>query len=50
MSHSAYSSGISTRPCSQQHRKNNNPRSRGDFFYLNSLRRVLFYGDDKCQI
>ncbi|EFJ3480136.1 DUF2737 family protein [Escherichia coli] len=19
-----------------------------DFFYLNSLRRVLFYGDDKC--
>lgn len=27
---------------------NNNPRTRGDFFYLNSLRRVLFYGDDKC--
>ncbi len=27
---------------------NNNPRIRGDFFYLNSLRRVLFYGDDKC--
>ncbi|EFN8405795.1 hypothetical protein BZL69_00430 [Escherichia coli] len=25
---------------------NNNPRTRGDFFYLNSLRRVLFYGDD----
>ncbi len=25
---------------------NNNPRIRGDFFYLNSLRRVLFYGDD----
>ncbi|EDU6133698.1 hypothetical protein CA424_004305 [Salmonella enterica subsp. enterica] len=24
---------------------NNNPRTRGDFFYLNSLRRVLFYGD-----
>ncbi|EDR4343037.1 hypothetical protein C9576_000513 [Salmonella enterica subsp. enterica serovar Havana] len=30
---------------SRQHRKNNNPRTRGDFFYLNSLRRVLFYGD-----
>ncbi|EAO5224774.1 hypothetical protein DRL80_01080 [Salmonella enterica subsp. enterica] len=28
-----------------QHRKNNNPRARGDFFCLNSLRRVLFYGD-----
>lgn len=27
---------------------NDNPRTRGDFFYLNSLRRVLFYGDDKC--
>ncbi|EFO1399006.1 hypothetical protein DWH16_05055 [Escherichia coli] len=27
---------------------NNNPRTRGDFFYLNSLRRVLLYGDDKC--
>ncbi len=27
---------------------NNNPRTRGDFFYLNSLRRVLFYVDDKC--
>lgn len=27
---------------------NNNPRTRGDFFYLNSLLRVLFYGDDKC--
>lgn len=26
----------------------NYPRTRGDFFYLNSLRRVLFYGDDKC--
>ncbi|GAB0557923.1 hypothetical protein LL01C4_22630 [Escherichia coli] len=25
---------------------NNNPRTRGDFFYLNSLLRVLFYGDD----
>ncbi|WP_368667582.1 hypothetical protein [Ancylomarina sp. 16SWW S1-10-2] len=22
--------------------------TRGDLFYLNSLRRVLFYGDDKC--
>ncbi|EAA9938946.1 hypothetical protein EH264_19380 [Salmonella enterica] len=33
-----------------QHRKNNNPRTRGDFFYLNSLRRVLFYGanDGSC--
>ncbi|EBD3758446.1 hypothetical protein CRW07_23430 [Salmonella enterica] len=27
----------------QHHRSNNNPRTRGDFFYLNSLRRVLFY-------
>ncbi|ECE6900894.1 hypothetical protein DUB92_10590 [Salmonella enterica subsp. diarizonae] len=29
---------------------NNNPRARGDFFYLNSLRRVLFYGanDGSC--
>ncbi|EDQ0930758.1 hypothetical protein CT104_003284 [Salmonella enterica subsp. enterica serovar Anatum] len=34
----------------QNHRSNNNPRTRGDLFYLNSLRRVLFYGDDKCQI
>ncbi|EEC5375421.1 hypothetical protein GPR85_003277 [Salmonella enterica] len=50
MSHSAYSSGISTRPCSQQRRSNNNPRTRGDLFYLNSLRRVLFYGGKKCQI
>ncbi|EYX65401.1 hypothetical protein BY55_08405 [Escherichia coli O169:H41 str. F9792] len=24
------------------------PRTDEDFFYLNSLRRVLFYGDDKC--
>ncbi|EGZ4521714.1 hypothetical protein VZ17_001196 [Salmonella enterica subsp. enterica serovar Abaetetuba] len=32
----------------QYHRSNNNLRTRGDFFYLNSLRRVLFYGDDKC--
>lgn len=33
-----------------QYRKNNNPRTRGDFFYLNSLRRVLFYGanDGSC--
>nr|DAF53967.1 MAG TPA: hypothetical protein [Siphoviridae sp. cttuC6] len=29
---------------------NNNPRTLGDFFYMNSLRRVLFYGDKKCQI
>ncbi|EDR3485921.1 hypothetical protein BAB37_002295 [Salmonella enterica subsp. enterica serovar Florida] len=28
----------------QNHRSNNNPRTRGDLFYLNSLRRVLFYG------
>ncbi|EET9071236.1 hypothetical protein FCN41_003641 [Escherichia coli] len=26
--------------------KGSYPRTRGDFFYLNSLRRVLFYGDD----
>ncbi|EDQ6230255.1 hypothetical protein CJD53_002641 [Salmonella enterica subsp. enterica serovar Tucson] len=34
----------------QHHRSNNNPRTRGDFFYLNSLRRVLFYGanDGSC--
>ncbi|EBS4233267.1 hypothetical protein DP825_02605 [Salmonella enterica subsp. enterica serovar Saintpaul] len=50
MSHSAYSSVISTRPCSQQHRSNNKPRTRGDFFHMNSLRRVLFYGvnDGSC--
>lgn len=26
-----------------QHRKNNNPRTRGDFFYMNSLRRVFYW-------
>ena len=31
-----------------QSKDNNNPRTRGGFFYLNSLWRVLFYGDDKC--
>lgn len=32
--------------CNLPSKVNNNPRTRGDFFYLNSLRRVLFYGDD----
>ncbi|EAS2759699.1 hypothetical protein CEU45_06495 [Salmonella enterica] len=34
----------------QNRRRNNKPRTRGDFFYLNSLRRVLFYGanDGSC--
>ncbi|EHN4857603.1 DNA polymerase III subunit theta [Escherichia coli] len=35
-------------PRSKRNLNECDPAECGDFFYLNSLRRVLFYGDDKC--